>query len=166
VQRQVSVKIPAGVDNDMSLRVHGEGEAGDPGAPPGDLYCVLRVKKHPIFAREGGDLHCEVPVTFGQAALGGAIEVPTLEGKMLTQALKHGAQHGDQVRIHGQGMPHLRNGRKGDLVVHVRLEVPRNLTKRQEELLREFEEIEGQKAASAPKTFFERVRQFFAGETA
>lgn len=164
-QRSIPVSIPPGVDNDNSIRISGEGESGDPGAPPGDLYCVIRVKKHPIFLREGQNLHCELPITFGQAALGGNIEVPTLDGQMLAKTLKRGTQHGDQIRIGGHGMPHVRGGRKGDLVVHVKIEVPRSLTKRQEELLHEFDELDRKQAASERKSFFDRVRDFFQGET-
>src|SRR5947209_7389391 len=163
VERKLSVTIPAGVDNDMSVRLSGEGEAGDPGAPPGDLYCVIRVKKHAIFLREAQNLHCEIPITFGQAALGGIIEVPTLDGQMLSKTLKHGTQHGEQIRIAGHGMPNVRGGKKGDLVVHVKIEVPRNLTKRQEELLREFDEHDRKHASSERKGFFDRVRDFFQG---
>jgi molecular chaperone DnaJ len=161
VQRTVTVNIPPGVDNDMSLRLAGEGESGEPGAPPGDLYCVLRVKKHPFFARDGQDLHCEVPISIGQAALGGTIEVPTLDGKLLQQPLKRGSQYGDKIRIAGQGMPNVRGGRKGDLIVHLKVEVPRHLTKRQEELLREFEEIDGHHPTTERKSFLDRVREFF-----
>jgi molecular chaperone DnaJ len=164
VQRTVPVAIPPGVDNDMSVRLSGEGEAGEAGAAPGDLYCVIRIKKHPFFARDGADLHCEVPVSFGQAALGGSVEVPSLEGKMLTQNLKRGTQHGDTLRIAGQGMPQLRGGRKGELVVHVKVEVPRHLTKRQEELLREFDEIDHKNVSAERKSFFDRVRAFFNPE--
>jgi molecular chaperone DnaJ len=166
VKREVEVVIPPGVDNDVSIRLSGEGEAGDPGAPAGDLYCVVRVRKHPLFVRQGTDLHCEVPITFSQAALGGPIEVPTLEGKFLTQTLKRGTQHGDEVRVQGKGMPHLRGGRAGDLVVHLRVLTPRNLTKRQEELFRELGEIDGNHVPPERKTFLDRVRDFFAGNPA
>jgi molecular chaperone DnaJ len=161
VQREITVNVPPGVDNDVSIRLTGEGEAGERGAPPGDLYCVLRVRKHPLFVRQGQDLHCEVPVTFSQAALGSAIEVPTLEGKFITQNLKRGTQNGEELRISGKGMPHLRGGRPGDLVVHVRVIVPRNLTKRQEELLRELDELEGKHVSPERKSFLDRVRAFF-----
>jgi molecular chaperone DnaJ len=162
IERKLSVTIPAGVDNDMSVRVAGEGEAGDPGAPPGDLYCVIRVRKHPLFVRHGLDLHCEVPITFSQAALGGPLEVPTLEGKLITQTIKRGTQSGDEIRVTGKGMPHVRGGRPGDLVVHLRVVTPRNLTKRQEELLRELGELDGKHVSPERKSFLERVREFFS----
>jgi molecular chaperone DnaJ len=166
VKREVEVVIPPGVDNDVSIRLSGEGEVGDPGAPAGDLYCVVRVRKHALFVRQGTDLHCEVPITFSQAALGGPIEVPTLEGKFLAQTLKRGSQPGDEIRVQGKGMPHLRGGRTGDLVVHLRVVTPRNLTKRQEELFRELGEIDGNHVPPERKSFLDRVREFFAGNPA
>lgn len=163
VERTLEVNVPAGVDTDMSVRLPGEGESGDPGAPPGDLYCVIRVKKHNLFVRQGQDLHCEVPVTFGQAALGGPVEVPTLDGKFTNYPLKRGTQSGDQVRIPARGMPNVRGGRPGDLVVHVRVVTPTNLSRRQEELLRELDELEGTQASSPErKSFLERVKAFFS----
>ena len=161
VERGLTVNIPPGVDNDVSIRLSGEGEAGERGAPPGDLYCVLRLRKHPLFVRHGQDLHCEVPITISQAALGRPIEVPTLDGQFITQTLKRGTQSGDEVRIAGHGMPHLRGGRQGDLVVHVRVVTPRRLTKRQEELFHELEEIDGTEIPPEHKSFLERIREFF-----
>jgi molecular chaperone DnaJ len=165
VERTLTVNVPAGVDNDTTIRLSGEGEAGEPGAPPGDLYCVIRVRKHPLFVRQGQDLHCEVPITFSQAALGSAIEVPTLEGKCITHNLKRGTQSGEEVRIAGRGMPHLRGGRPGDLVVHVRVITPRHLTRRQEELLRELDALEGNHVSPERKSFLDRVKAFFSAET-
>jgi molecular chaperone DnaJ len=162
VERTLSLNIPPGVDNDVSIRLSGEGEVGERGAPPGDLYCVLRVRKHPIFVRHGQDLHCEVPVTISQAALGRPIEVPMLDGQFVTQSLKRGTQSGDEVRISGKGMPHLRGGRPGDMVVHVRVVTPRRLTKRQEELFHELEEIDGTEIPPEKKSFLERIREFFS----
>jgi molecular chaperone DnaJ len=170
VERQVTVPIYAGVDNDMMITLRGEGEAGAPGAPKGDLLCVIRVRPHPLFVREGLNLHCEFPVTFSQAALGGPIEVPTLEGQYVAHTLKRGVHSGEEVRLAGQGMPGLRrdgrpDGRTGDLVVHVKVVTPRNLTKRQEELLRELAEIEGAHVSPERKSFLDRVREFFHPET-
>jgi molecular chaperone DnaJ len=161
-ERTLTVNVPPGVDNDVSIRLSGEGEAGERGAPPGDLYCVIRVRKHPLFVRHGQDLHCEVPVTISQAALGRPIEVPALDGQFVTQTLKRGTQSGDEVRIHGKGMPHLRSGRPGDLVVHVRIVTPRRLTKRQEELFHELEEIDGTEVPPERKSFLDRIRDFFS----
>jgi molecular chaperone DnaJ len=161
-ERRLTVNIPPGVDNDVSIRLGGEGEAGDRGAPPGDLYCVLRIRKHPLFVRQGQDLHCEVPVTISQVALGRPIEVPTLDGQFVTQNLKRGTQSGDEVRIAGKGIPHLRSGRPGDLVVHVRVVTPPHLTKRQEELFHELEEIDGTEIPPERKSFLDRIRDFFS----
>jgi molecular chaperone DnaJ len=165
VERTLTVTIPPGVDNDVSIRLSGEGEAGERGAPPGDLYCVIRVRRHPLFVRHGLDLHCEVPVTFSQAALGAAVEVPTLDGEMITHHLRRGTQSGDEVRLQGKGMPHLRGGRQGDLVVHVRVVTPRHLNKRQEELFRELLEMEGKEVPPERRSFLDRIREFFAPES-
>jgi molecular chaperone DnaJ len=166
-ERQVKIPIYPGVDSDMMITLQGEGEGGGPGVGPGDLRCVFRVRQHPLFVREGLDLHCEFPVTFSQAALGGPIEAPTLEGRFVTHALKRGVQSGDEVRIQGLGMPGLRrdgrgDGRVGDLVVHVKVVTPRHLTKRQEELLRELSDLEGSHISPERKSFLERIRAFFA----
>jgi molecular chaperone DnaJ len=170
VNREVRVALPPGIDEGMSVRVTGEGEAGDRGAPAGDLYCHIRIRPHPLFSRNNLDLHCEVPITFAQAALGGTLEVPTLEGKYCTATLARGTQTGDEIRISGKGMPHVRGGRPGELVVHLRVVTPRNLTRRQEELLRELAEIEGKHVSQERKSFLDRVVAFFtstkpAGET-
>jgi molecular chaperone DnaJ len=170
VERSLEVTIPAGMDNDMTLRVPGEGEAGEAGAPAGDLYCILRVRPHPLFVRNGLDLHCEVPVTFSQAALGSAIEVPTLEGQFITRNLQRGTQGGDEMRVRGKGMPGLyRDGRPsghvGDLIVHVRVVTPRNLTKRQEELLRELADLDGGNVSPERKSFLDKIRAFFTPES-
>ncbi len=162
VTRALEVNIPPGVDSDMSIRLTGEGEPGSPGAPPGDLYCVIRVRRHPLFAREAQDLHCELPITFSQAALGGSVEVPTLEGKMISTTLPRGMQSGDELRLAGRGMPHVRGGRTGDLIVHVKLVTPRNLTKRQEELLRELGELDGKNTPPERKSWLDRVKEFFS----
>jgi len=164
VERTITVKVPAGVDTNMRLRVTGEGEAGMPGAPPGDLYCVFRVRRHPLFHRDNLDLHCEIPITFSLAALGGAIEIPTIDGTPVAQTLSRGVQSGDEFRLKGKGVPHVETGRKGDLVVHLRVVTPRNLTKRQEELLRELEEIDAKQVPPERRSWLDRVREFFAGE--
>lgn len=161
VKRQVTVNVPAGIDENVSIRVNGEGEGGDPGAPPGDLYCHVRIRPHQLFVRHNMDLHCEIPITISQAALGGPLEVPTLDGKYATATVPRGTQSGDELRLSGKGMPHVRGGRGGDLVVHLRVLTPRNLTKRQEELLRELAEIDGKHVAEERKSFMERVKDFF-----
>jgi len=161
VERTLNVTVPAGIDDGMRMQLQGEGEAGDPGAPPGDLYCLIRVKQHPLFARNAQELHCEVPITFSQASLGGPLEVPTLEGKYINATLQRGTQSGDQIRIPGKGMPNVRHGRAGELVVHLRVVTPTNLTKRQEELFRELAELDGKHVSPERKSFMERVKEFF-----
>jgi molecular chaperone DnaJ len=161
IERALTVEVPAGIDDGMRMCIRGEGEPGEPGAPAGDLYCFVRVRQHPLFVRQGPELHCEVPITFGQAALGGPLEVPTLEGKYATATLLRGAQAGDEIRISGKGMPSVRGGRPGDLVVHLRVVTPTNLTKRQEELLRELAELDGKHVSPERKSFMERVKEFF-----
>ncbi len=161
VQRSVAVHVRAGVDNGDRLRVSGEGEAGDPGAPRGDLYCVIRVREHPLFHRDGANLICQVPVTISQAALGAEIEVPTLSGP-IKHTLKRGTQAGEVVRIAGRGLPNLRaGGRVGDLLVQVLVLTPRNLTKRQEELFRELAEIDQKHVAPERKSFLDKLKEFF-----
>jgi molecular chaperone DnaJ len=161
VQRSVVVNVRAGVDNGDRLRVSGEGEAGEPGAPRGDLYCVIRVREHLLFHRDGPNLICRVPVTISQAALGAEIEVPTLDGP-IKHTLRRGTQAGDVVRIAGRGVPNLRaGGRVGDLLVQVLVETPRNLTKRQEELFRELAEIDQKHVSPERKSFLDKLKQFF-----
>jgi molecular chaperone DnaJ len=143
------------------VRVQGEGEPGDPGAPRGDLFVVLRVREHPLFQREGNHLVCQVPVTYSQAALGAEIDVPTFDGP-IKHILPRGVQSGEVLRVTGKGMPNIRGGRKGDLLVQVVVETPRNLTKRQEELLRELAEIEKKNVSPARKGFLEKLKEFFA----
>lgn len=165
VQRTLEVAIPPGVDTGNRIRLGGEGEAGDPGGPRGDLYCLIRVKEHRFFQRDGSNLICQVPITFSQAALGAEIEIPTLSGP-IKHELKRGVQSGDVVRIPNQGMPGLRSGRKGDLLVQLIVETPKQLTKRQEELFRELAEIEQKHVSPQRKSFLEKLREFFSAEAA
>jgi molecular chaperone DnaJ len=163
------VAVPAGVDNGTAIRVDGYGDAGRRGGRPGDLYVVVKVRKHPLFVRDGFDLHCEVPITFSQAALGGVIEAPTLDGQVVQHPLKRGTQTGDEARIAGLGMPHLtrdgrNDGRRGDLVLHLQVVTPRKLTKRQEELLRELGDIDGVNVPPERKSFLDRIKAFFTPE--
>jgi molecular chaperone DnaJ len=164
-RRTVEMEIPPGADNGTRIRYTGEGEAGVPGGQRGDLYCLIRVREHSFFQREGQHLACQVPITISQAALGGPIEVPTLEGK-ITHTLKAGIQSGEIVRISGKGMPSLRGGRKGDLHVQVLVETPRNLTKRQEELYRELAEIDQKHVSPQRKGFLDKLRDLFTTEPA
>lgn len=138
--KTLAVKIPAGVDSGDRIRLGGEGEAGRNGGPPGDLYVEVVVRPHPIFERQGADLACEIPISFAAAALGGEVEVPTL-GKESHERLKvpEGTQSGKVFRLRGQGIRPVRGGPQGDLMVHVVVETPVGLGKRQKELLRDFE---------------------------
>jgi molecular chaperone DnaJ len=158
----VDINIPPGAFTGVQLAARGEGEAGQPGAPRGDLICEVRVREHNLFQRDGDDLICQVPITFSQAALGGTIEVPTLDGPA-THTMRRGMQSGETFRIPGKGMPNLRHGRRGDLVVIAIVETPRSLTKRQEELLRELAELDQKHVSPQRKSFFDKIKDFFAG---
>jgi molecular chaperone DnaJ len=161
--KTLSVKIPAGVDHEDRIRLAGEGEAGVNGGPPGDLYVVVQLKPHAVFQREGADLHCEMPVSFATAALGGEIEIPTLEGQAKIR-IPPETQTGQVFRLRNKGIRPVRASATGDLYCHVAVETPVNLTSRQKELLREFEAIsEKDPEAHTPraKSFFDRVRDFF-----
>ncbi len=162
VKRTIDITIPAGAFSGMQLAIRGEGEAGDPGGPRGDLICEIRVRDHALFERDGDNLICEVPITFSQAALGGTIEVPTLDGPY-SHELRRGIQSGDAVRISGKGMPNVRSRRNGDLIVVMKVETPKNLTKRQEELFRELAEIDHSHVSAERKSFFDKLREFFTG---
>lgn len=161
--KTLAVKIPAGVDEGDRIRLSGEGEAGVNGGPPGDLYVVVHLKPHMIFQREGGNLHCEMPISFTTAALGGEIEVPTLEGhaKMKVPAE---TQSGAVFRLRGKGIKPLRSSERGDLMCHVVVETPVKLTERQKELLRELEEInqlDAGKHSPREKSWMNKVKDFF-----
>ncbi|MGB1007652.1 MAG: molecular chaperone DnaJ [Thalassobaculaceae bacterium] len=159
--KTLSVTIPAGVEDGTRIRLAGEGEAGLRGAPPGDLYIFLEVADHPIFHREGPDLLCQVPVAMTTAALGGQIEVPTIEGGRARLTIDAGAQNGKRFRLRQKGMSVLRSAARGDLYIEIAVETPVNLTARQRELLAEFD-AEGS-AGTHPKTsgFFNRVKEFW-----
>jgi molecular chaperone DnaJ len=154
--------IPAGVDNDVRIRLAGEGEPGGNGGPPGDCYVTIEVEEHPFLTRQGRDLHCDVPITFTQAALGATIEVPTLDGPRPLD-IARGTQSGDVVRVRGFGMPEVRGRGLGDLHVHVHVEVPKTLSPKAESLLRELAAEE--QAAVSPKrsSFFSRLTEYFQG---
>ena len=140
IKKTVSLKIPAGVESGSRLRLKGEGETGQFGGPPGDLYVFIHVQPHDLFERRGNDIYCRVPISFVQAALGATIEVPTLNG---TEALKipKGTQNGKSFRLKGKGIPHLRGFGRGDQFVETSVMIPTDLTRKQEELLREFEKL-------------------------
>jgi molecular chaperone DnaJ len=161
-ERSLSVNIPAGVETGTRIRLSGEGEAGLRGGPAGDLYIFIEVAEHPIFQRDGLDLFCRVPVSFGSAALGGEVEVPTIDGGRSRVKVPAGAQSGKQMRLRGKGMPALRGGGHGDMLIELVVETPVNLTTRQKELLREFEAL-GEDNHPESNSFFGKVRSFWDG---
>jgi molecular chaperone DnaJ len=162
--KTLSVKIPAGVDEGDRIRLSGEGEAGVNGGPTGDLYVVIHLKPHPVFTRDHNDLHCEMPVSYSTAALGGDIEIPTLDGYAKIK-VPGGTQSGQMFRLRGKGIRGVRSSGHGDLICHVAIETPVNLTSRQKELLQELEAINlkgGGKHNPRAKSWMEKVREFFA----
>ena len=162
--KTLSVKIPAGVDDGDRVRLSGEGESGVNGGPPGDLYVVVQLKPHSVFQREGADLHCEMPISFTIAALGGEITIPTLEGEAQIK-IPAETQSGQVFRLRGKGIRPVRQTSAGDLMCHVVVETPVRLTDRQKELLRELEEInkkDGDKHNPRAKSFMDKVKDFFA----
>lgn len=160
-EKKLTVKIPPGVDTGIRLRVAGEGEGGIEGGETGDLYLQLEVESHPLFQREGDNLHLEVPLSFSQAALGLELEVPTPEGQEKVK-IKPGVQNGDTMSLKGKGMPSLNGYERGSLYLHLLVETPANLTKRQKELLTEFDRIESEKSSgSKVQRFWEKVREIF-----
>jgi molecular chaperone DnaJ len=158
VERRVT--IPAGVDNDVRVRLAGEGEPGSNGGPPGDCYVVIEIEAHPFLTRQGRDLHCEVPITFTQATLGATVDVPTLEG-LRPLAVARGTQSGDVVRVRGLGMPEVRGRGIGDLHVHLHVEVPKALSPRAEQLLRELAAEEQTAVTPRRSSFFSRLAEYF-----
>jgi molecular chaperone DnaJ len=166
-EKTLSVKIPPGVDSGDRIRLSGEGEAGSMGAPAGDLFVQVYVKEHPIFTRESDNLYCEMPISFSSAALGGELEVPTLEGKVKLKVPAE-TQTGRMFRLRGKGVKPMRGGMAGDLICRVIIETPVNLNKRQKELLEEFDEsLSNGSAKHNPKskTWFDGVKSFFDGIT-
>lgn len=159
-QNTLSVKIPPGVDTGTRVRLTGEGEPGDPGAPAGDLYVVVHVKEHALFVREEDEVLCEVPISFPQAALGSQIDVPTLDGKVKMK-IPGGTQTGKVFRLKGKGIPHLHGGGRGDQHVRVVVETPSELSRQQRELLEKFAEISGEDTNPQAKSFLGKVRELF-----
>lgn len=162
VTRTATVNIPAGIDNGQVIPMAGQGEPGVRGGPSGDLYVYIAVKPHKLFKRDGYNLYCEIPLSITQATLGGEIEVPTLEGPM-THMVPEGTQTDTEFRFRGKGIQMLRGNGKGDLFVKVRVEVPRKLTDRQKELLKNFEDSLTGKEYETKKSFFERMKDHFSG---
>lgn len=159
-KRNVKVRIPAGIQDGVSMVKRGEGEPGMRGGPAGDLYITVSVKPHKLFKREGNDILLEMPISITQAALGAEIDVPTLE-KPVKQRIPEGTQTGTEFRIKGQGFPSLRGGARGDLVLRVNVEVPRKLSEKQKDLLRQLDESMGGKEYEGRKSFAEKLKDIF-----
>jgi len=164
-EKTLSVQIPAGVEDGTRIRLTGEGEAGPRGAPPGDLYVHVTVRSHPIFQRDGANIYCRVPLRMSQAALGSEIDVPTIDGTTSKVKITPGTQSGDQFRLRGKGFSVLRSTQRGDMYIQVAVETPQNLTKRQRELLEEFETISAGHKTGSPEHegFFAKVKDFLKG---
>ncbi|MBC8037085.1 MAG: molecular chaperone DnaJ [Rhizobiales bacterium] len=161
-ERTLSVNIPSGVEDGTRIRLASEGEAGLRGGPSGDLYIFLSVRPHEFFQRDGADLFCKVPVSMATATLGGEIEVPTIDGKKARVTIPEGSQTGKQFRLKAKGMPVLRSSQSGDMYIQVSVETPVNLTRRQRELLREFEK-EARNNSPESEGFFAKAKAFWDG---
>ncbi len=160
-ERSLSVNVPAGVEDGTRIRLAGEGEAGLRGGPPGDLYIFVSTKPHPFFQRDGADLFCRVPISMVQATLGGEINVRTLGGGETKVKILEGTQSGKQFKVKSKGMPVLRSRDIGDLYIQVTVETPQNLTKRQRELLAEFEQLSSTNTHPEASGFFTKMKDFF-----
>ncbi|MFY9210850.1 MAG: molecular chaperone DnaJ [Aestuariivita sp.] len=161
-ERALNVNIPSGVETGTRIRLAGEGEAGMRGGPPGDLYIFVEVAQHELFERDGTSLFCRVPVSMSKAALGGSIEVPTIDGGRARVQIPSGSQSGRQMRLRSKGMPALRGGADGDMFIELAVETPVNLTSRQKELLEEFEKLSEDNNPET-KSFFSSVKSFWDG---
>jgi molecular chaperone DnaJ len=160
IKREITVKIPSGVDTGSQLRLRGEGEPGEFGGPPGDLFVVIRLEPHDFFTREGDHLLCEIPISFVQAALGAKIEIPVLGqdgGKEFT--IPAGTQPGDILTVPAEGMPTLRRNERGDLFIKITVRIPKELTPRQKEILAEFAEVEESKKSKKAKGFWHKAKK-------
>jgi molecular chaperone DnaJ len=162
-ERTLSVNVPAGVEDGTRIRLSGEGEAGLRGGAPGDLYIFLSIKPHTIFQRDGADLYCRVPISMIQASLGGEFTVRGLDGAEAKVRIPEGAQSGRQLRLRGRGMPAMRTRDFGDLYIQLNVETPQNLTRRQRELLAEFEAESSNKTHPESAGFFSKMKEFFEG---
>ena len=159
-KRTVNVKVPAGIDNGQTIIMNGQGEPGLRGGPNGDLYIVVGVKPHKLFKREGYNLLLDFPISFVTAALGGDIEVPTLSGPVKYR-IPEGTQPGTEFRIKGAGIQMLRSGGKGDLILKVKVEIPKRLNNKQKDLLRQFDATTTDKEYDGRKSFMDRVKELF-----
>lgn len=160
-EKTLAVNIPAGVEEGTRIRLSGEGEAGVRGGMPGDLYIFVSIATHPLFKRDGANIHCRVPIKMTIAAMGGNIDVPTLDGTKARVAIPPGTQSGDQFRLRGKGMQVMRANSRGDMFVHAVVETPRNLNKKQRELLEQFDEVGGKQTSPESEGFFSKVKDFW-----
>jgi molecular chaperone DnaJ len=160
-ERTLSVTIPVGVEDGTRIRLAGEGEAGVRGGPPGDLYIFLSIKPHEFFQRDGADLFCRVPISMTTAALGGQIEVPTIDDGRSRVKIPEGSESGKQFRLKAKGMPVLRSKQQGDLYIQIEVETPKNLSRKQRDLLKAFEDASNPDTSPASAGFFARVKEFF-----
>lgn len=162
-KRVVTVKIPAGVHEGQAVRISGEGEPGEAGAPAGDLHCYIAIRPHPMFSRHNNDIVCQIPISFTQAALGGDIDVPTLKGTEKLD-IPGGTQHGEVFKLKGKGLPDIRSYRNGDQIVQILVEIPKKLNDRQKELLREFASSEDGNVLPQRKGFLDKLKEMFKGD--
>lgn len=162
-ERSLSVNIPEGIEDGVRIRLASEGEAGARGGPNGDLYIFLSVKPHEFFQRDGADLFCRIPVSMTTAALGGQFEVATLDGSKARVKVPAGTQTGKQFRLKAKGMPVMRSSNQGDLYIQVVTETPQKLTRRQRELLEEFEQLSSEENSPESTGFFSRMKTFLDG---
>lgn len=160
-ERNLSVDIPAGIEDGVRIRLGGEGEAGTRGGPPGDLYIFLNIRPHEFFQRDGADLFCKIPISMTTAALGGQFEVSCLDGTKSRVKVPEGTQTGKQFRLRGKGMPIMRSADQGDLYIQIAIETPQKLNKRQRELLEEFESLSSDENSPESTGFFSRMKSFF-----
>lgn len=159
--KTLAVSIPAGVEDGTRIRLAGEGEAGFRGGPTGDLYIFLSVKPHRFFKRDGANIHCQVPVSMVNASLGGAVEVPTIDGSKVKVTIPEGTQTGAQFRLRGKGMSVLRSGTRGDMYIHAQVETPVNLNKKQKDILQDFDRAGGSKNSPESAGFFDKVKELW-----
>ncbi len=158
---EIKVQIPAGIEDGTRLRVSGQGEPGENGAHPGDLFCDIHIRPDPIFKRQGYDVICEFPITFTQAALGCEIEVPTIMGRLMVVKVPRGIQSGEVLSVRGGGFPNVRGYGKGNLLVHIIVETPTKLTSQQEKLLKELAELEYKNVSRKRKSFLDKIKGYF-----
>ena len=159
-KKTIEINIPAGIDNEQVLNVSNQGNSGTNGGLSGDLHVFVNVRPHPIFERRGNDVWCEVPITFTQAALGDEIVVPTIDGRVSYQ-VREGTQPGDVFKLKSKGIPRIGGHGRGDQFVRVTIEVPKNLTAKQKEILKEFDSVAEEKNYQKRKTFVDRIKSMF-----